>query len=278
MRASGSAIVVVARRGARRRRVCVAVGGGALAHAVAQGRRVLGRGVEGDPQRHALGVDEVVGAGGADLGERGASARVDELGDRSARRRRRAPWRARWRARRAAPGGSGAGVAPRRAGSAPGCAPARRSAARAGAAVDELGGAVDDRDRPPVGLLGAVAPDDEAVLGEHDEPAGGVRRGPPRDLLGEREAGPDVVDPGRLLAEAVGDEGAAVARAGERVDRVGVGVMHVRRRDERVQQGLDRGSRGGGVELAAREVGDHLLVAHRLALEAAAGPHPAAAR
>ena len=45
-----------------------------------------------------------------------------------------------------------------------------------------------------------------------------------------------------------------------------MGVVDVRRRDEGVQQRLDRGARRGRVQLAAGEVGDHVLVAHLVAL------------
>ena len=58
--------------------------------------------------------------------------------------------------------------------------PAAGRAAEPGVArrprVDEVGGAVDDLERAPVGLLGGVAPYDEPVLGEHDELQAGSRR------------------------------------------------------------------------------------------------------
>ena len=122
-------------------------------------------------------------------------------------------------------------------------------------------------ERAPVGLLGGVAPHDEAVLGEHDELQRGVAAHRLADLPGEREARPDVRDPRGLVAEALAHEALAVPRAREHVDRVGVRVVDVVGRDERVQQRLDRRARRGRVGLAAREVGDHVLVAHLLALE-----------
>jgi hypothetical protein len=135
------------------------------------------------------------------------------------------------------------------------------------ALVDEGDRAVDHVDRAPVRLLRRVPPHHESVLGEHDEAQVGVlaRRGP--DLLREREAGADVRDPGGLVAEALAHEPLAVRGPREHVDPVRVRVVDVRRRDEGVQQRLDRAARHRGVELAAREVGDHLLVAHRVALE-----------
>ena len=82
----------------------------------------------------------------------------------------------------------------------------RRSAGSRRARVDELGGLVEHLDRLLIGLVGAVAPHDEAVLGEHDELQLGVCANRLADLLGERETGPDVLDPGGALAKAIGDE------------------------------------------------------------------------
>ena len=151
---------------------------------------------------------------------------------------------------------------------APGGAAAAAEARRvARALVDERDGLVDHADRALVGLLRAVAPHDEPVLGQHDELQVRVGAGRLADLLGEREARPDVGDPGRGVAEALAHEPLPVGRAGEHVDPVRMRVVHVRRGDERVQQRLDRAARHRRVELAARQVGDHLLVAHRLALD-----------
>jgi len=58
----------------------------------------------------------------------------------------------------------------------------------------------------------------------------------------------------------------AVDGTDERADRIRVRVVDVRVRHERVQERLDRRARHRPVDLAAREVLDHLLVAHRLAL------------
>ena len=150
------------------------------------------------------------------------------------------------------------------------CAIARRPAeARhvAGALVHERDRLIDDLDRPPVGLLRAVAPDHEAVLGEHDEPQVRVGADGLADLLGQREAGTDVRDPRGGVTEALAHQSLTVGRAREHVDAVRMRVVDVRGRDERVQQRLDRAPRHRGIELAAREVGDHVLVAHLLALD-----------
>ena len=173
--------------------------------------RVVGVRVERDPQRQALGVDEVVGARRADRDELLGAAR-EETNSSDARRGvdgehlRRARSRPRRAARAAARAAAPARARPRRrAGRGP---PNRARAARA--LVDERDGPVDHLDRAPVGLLGAVAPHDEPVLGEHDELEVRVRARRLADLLGEREAGADVGDPRRLVAEALAHEPLAV--------------------------------------------------------------------
>ena len=109
-----------------------------------------------------------------------------------------------------------------------------------GAGVHELGRAVDHPDRVRVRLLGAVAPNDQAVLREDDQPQRRILADGGANLLGEGEARPYVRDPGGLVAEALPHEPLAVSRPREDVDRVGVRVVHVGRRDEGVQQRLDR--------------------------------------
>jgi hypothetical protein len=135
-----------------------------------------------------------------------------------------------------------------------------------GALVDEVDRPIDDLDRLAIGLLGRVAPHDQTVLGEDDELEIPFGAGRLTDLLGEREAGPDVRDPGGRIAEALAHEPLAVRGSCQHVDAVGVGVVDVRRRYEGVQQRLDRGAWHRRVELAAREIGNHRLVAHLGAL------------
>ena len=97
--------------------------------------------------------------------------------------------------------------------------------------------------------------------------ASGFERTASATSFGEREARADVRDPDRVGAEALLGQPLAVDRADDRADRVGVRVVDVRVRHERVQERLDRRARHRRVELAAREVGDHLLVGHRVALD-----------
>ncbi len=83
--------------------------------------------------------------------------------------------------------------------------PAEPHGAR-GLGVDELRRLVADGDGPVVGLLGGVSPHDQAVLAEHHKPELRVVAHGGADLLGERESGADVLDPGGCVAEALLDQ------------------------------------------------------------------------
>ena len=241
------------------RAVVVAERGCALADPLGERLRVLARRVERDPQRQALGVHEVVGARGAD-------------GDELRRRREETNSSARGEVSTTSTFARSLETAPRSAGRTAGIStaspagPSKRCSPAVLALTKSTARLMTSIVRRYASSA-AVAPDDEAVLGQHDELELRVLAHRGADLLGEREAGPDVRDPGRLVAEALGDEPLAVARAGQHVDAVRVRVVHVRSRDERVQQRLDRRARRRRVDLAARQVGDHVLVAHLLALE-----------
>ena len=106
--------------------------------------------------------------------------------------------------------------------------------------------------------MGAT-PGDEPVVGEHD----GTRTGKVGDPLGELEPGPQVRHDGHVLAEGVVHRSRRVRRVRKRADRVGVHVVDVSRRQERVEQRLDRGPGGVGVDQATGEMSNHLLVGHR---------------
>ena len=86
------------------------------------------------------------------------------------------------------------------------------------------------------------------------------------NLFREGKSGTDVGDPDRLIAEALVREFLAALRAADHVDGVRVGVVHVRVRHEGVKEGLYGAAGHVGPELAGGEVGDHLLVAHRVPL------------
>ena len=104
------------------------------------------------------------------------------------------------------------------------------------------------------------------MLGEQDDLRVRVVAHGLADPPGEGEARPYVGDPDRLVAEALGRELLAAFRAADHVDSVRVRVVHVRVGHEGVQERLYGAPRHIWPELAAREVGDHLLVAHLLAL------------
>ena len=131
---------------------------------------------------------------------------------------------------------------------------------RAGSEV--LRRARDELERQAVRLLVRVAPGDEPVMGEHDRARIRELGDPAREL----EAGPQVVDDRDVRAEGIAHGRVRVGRVRERADRVGVDVVDVRRGQERVQERLDRRARRIGLDEAAREVGDHLLVGHRVTL------------
>ena len=233
-----------------------------LANARAQGGDVVDRGVERHPERHALCVHEVVGAGGADLDEGGSRGRRDEL-ERLCRLVDAEQLRALGRDGTTDRGEQlqqrlvARGVVEARAGR-----PVEAHGAL-GALVDERDRLVDRIDRRAVGLLGGIPPDHEPVLREHHELQSGVVAHGLANLLRERESGADVGDPDRRVAEALARQPLAVGRSRQHVDAVGMRVVDVRRGHEGVQQRLDRRPRHRRVELAAHEVRDHLLVAHR---------------
>ena len=79
--------------------------------------------------------------------------------------------------------------------------------------------------------------------------------------LRECKSRPEVRDPD--CTEALVREPLAVFRAHDRADRVGVRVVDVRHRHERVQERLNRRPRHARCDLAACEVLHHLLVRHR---------------
>ena len=105
------------------------------------------------------------------------------------------------------------------------------------------------------------------MLLEDDRPRLRPRPDGRPDLPRQPEPRPPVGDPDGLLAEQVLDDLAAPRGVGQADDRVGVGVNHRLRVEEAVEEGLDRRPRRARLLEAAREVVDHLLVAHVVAVE-----------
>ena len=132
--------------------------------------------------------------------------------------------------------------------------------------LDRARGARDELDRGLVALVTARAPGDEAVLLEQDGARGRLLLEELGDPARHVEARPLVVEPDGLVAERLVGEPPPVGRRGQRDHRVGVRVVDVRGRDERVEQGLDRRPRLVRPQRAAEKVVDHLGVVHRLAV------------
>jgi hypothetical protein len=87
-----------------------------------------------------------------------------------------------------------------------------------------------------------------------------------RNMPRHFEAGPLVVQPDRLLPECLLCKFAPTRRGSEGDDRVRMGVVDVRGRDEGVKQGFDRRSRLVRSEHATEEIVDHCSVVHSVAL------------
>ena len=194
--------------------------------------------VERDHERLVLGVDQVVGAGCTDLAHLGRSRRAREgdslrasvdledhavrVGEESAAEHRQ----------RGGENGVRLPLPELR-----GLRAAQAEAACA-AGVQRGGGPAHEIDRGAVALLRGVAPGDQAVLLEQHGARGRVLVEQLGDALRHREARPLVIEPDRLVAEDLLGRGATGAR--QRDHRVGMRVVDTRRRDEGVQQRLDR--------------------------------------
>ena len=225
-------------------------------------------GVEVHPKRPDLRPDQVVGAGRADLREFLRVAPADE-GEDVFRGVIHPQYLVRGlvRARRERPAQRGKDRGEQ---SFP---PVRRrrfdlpaAEGLTGPARDELRGPVYGLDGAAVALLVGIAPGDQTVLGQEDEPRVRVALYGLANLLAERETGADVRDPDRLLPEALACQPLAAFCAADHVDRVGVRVVDLRVGHESVQQRLYGAPRHVWLELATREVVHHLLVAHLLAV------------
>ncbi len=87
------------------------------------------------------------------------------------------------------------------------------------------------------------------------------------DVFREREPRTLPRNPERFVTEHALRELSPAWNGGERDGRVRMGVIDVSRREERVQQRLDRRPRRVRVERAAADVLEHFLVGHLVALE-----------
>src|SRR5713226_7287128 len=88
-----------------------------------------------------------------------------------------------------------------------------------------------------------------------------------RNLACQPKAGAAVWNPDQRITEAVSCQLLAIDRAGEIICGVGVRVIDMRKRQETMQEGLDRGTWTAWLIEAVREVVDHLGIAHALAFQ-----------
>jgi hypothetical protein len=115
-------------------------------------------------------------------------------------------------------------------------------------------------ERPGEAGVGVVRPGHQAVVRENHAV---VRREVGHELR-EPEARAQPVEVGEALAEDLVDHVAPVRAVGQRADRVGVDVVHVRCRQERVEERLDGRARRGGVDQRATHDPDHVGVVDRV--------------
>src|SRR5690606_12007064 len=121
------------------------------------------------------------------------------------------------------------------------------------AIVYEGCGTVDGVDGAGVAALGVVTPCHEAMLREQDELRVRILADRLADLLRERESGPDVRDPDRIVAVALLREPFAVLRATDHVYGIRVRVIDAGGGNEGMEQGLDGAARHVRGDLAPRE-------------------------
>ena len=250
--------------------VLLEVGGVArdkIGHALAQlgpqgGRALLGRPVH--KQGLALDVDEVVGAGRAQLRKLGRALAADEIErlgrvvptqDRAALSRHK-PAR-----HRQDLGGQGLALRAREA--------ARLEPAKDGfplaLGVDVVLGLGDDADRVVVALPGRIPPGHQPVLAHDHALHARVIEHAPGDLLAEGETRPDVINPGHPRPKHLARGRFAKRRAGQADEGIRMAVIDVGEGQKGVQQGLDRLARAARFEGGLVQIGDHFFVAHRCA-------------
>ena len=141
-------------------------------------------------------------------------------------------------------------------------------------ATDCVGGSGDEFEGDSVAVIARPAPGDEPVPLQENRASRRIRLEEQRDPTGHVEAWPLIVEPDRLVAERLLGEPSAVGSRGQRDHGVRMRVIDVLGRDERVQQRLDRRPRLVGADRAPEQVVDHRRVVHsrRALVEATARP------
>ena len=112
-------------------------------------------------------------------------------------------------------------------------APKGRSAVHA--PLHKLVGLGDDRHGVGKALLGGLSPGDQSVLGEDDKAGAWVISHRQRHLAAEAEAGAEIGDPDQLIPKELARQALAVGGAGQKVRGIGMRVVHLGGREERVQ-------------------------------------------
>src|SRR5271166_3152238 len=129
--------------------------------------------------------------------------------------------------------------------------------------ADTLGqpgfGAANRFDRVLIAGFRGVAPGDEAVAGQYD--AANVRIGMDRvaQAQAQVEAGPLPWQPSELAAEDFARESFAVARRRDRDNRIGMDMINMRERQERMKRSIDAGGARAAGKGAIVEVWHELI-------------------
>ena len=134
------------------------------------------------------------------------------------------------------------------------------------AGLDERLRFINDANRLRIALLGGIPPCNEAMLLHQDELRPGIGAHALSDHLGQREAGTHIRHPYETSAENLLRQYAAIVRAAEADDGVGMSVVHMLEREKGMQERLDGGARMLGIDHAVAEIGHHLLVRHLVAI------------
>jgi len=122
---------------------------------------------------------------------------------------------------------------------------------------------VDERDRHLVALTRVVGEREKAVVRRHDSVDVSESVDDSGELLRQHEPGHHVGQHEHPVAKDVHKSFLPVGKVRHRHDRVGVGVVDERVRNETVSDGLDRGVVGRWVESRPQQLGHHVGVAER---------------
>jgi len=123
---------------------------------------------------------------------------------------------------------------------------------------DELARPVHHRDCPLIARIGLLGPRHQAVVGENHS----LVLGEFAHHLAQFETGTQPIDVRETLAQSLQGHRAAFGVVGERADRVCMHMIDVPKRQEGVQQRLDRRPPRCGIEQRTGDQIGHLLITH----------------